>query len=167
MSYQEKRTLVSIVCGIALQAAYAMYALSRAGSVSSGGLAFWAKTMLVFIGIGIAALIVIQIVFHILMSIGIAVGKQLRDGEVDDREVEKEIQREMVEDEMDKLIELKSMRTAFGVAGFGFIAALGASALGASPVVMLHILYFSFGIGSVAEGVTQIYFYRKGLGHGL
>ena len=73
MSYQEKRTVTSIVTGILVLAAYCIYAFSRfhSGSVAPDNLKFWASTILIFIGIGIAASIVIQIVFHILLSISI------------------------------------------------------------------------------------------------
>jgi Mg2+/citrate symporter len=126
-------------------------------------LKFWATTILIFIGIGVVAMIVIQIVFHILLSIAIAVKEQVRNGKCDDKEVEKAIEQEMVEDEMDKLIGLKSMRIGFAVTGFGFIAALVSLVLNYSPAVMLNILFFAFGIGSMIEGITQLYFYRRGV----
>ncbi len=61
--------------------------------------------MLIFIGIGIAASIVIQIVFHILLSIGIAAVKKIQNQDYDDREIGKTIQAEFIEDEMGKLKE--------------------------------------------------------------
>ena len=168
MSYQERRTIVSIISGILVVAAYCMYAFGRynSGAVDEGDLKFWASTMLIFIGIGIAATIVIQIVFHILMSIGIAVSKKIEDENYDDKEIEKSIDAEMVEDEMDKLIELKSMRIGFVIAGIGFISGLISLVLGYSAAVMLNILFFSFSGGSVLEGVTQLYYYRRGLING-
>jgi D-arabinose 1-dehydrogenase-like Zn-dependent alcohol dehydrogenase len=75
--------------------------------------------MLLFIVIGIVANIVIQIVFRILLSISIAIREQYVNGESDDKLIEKEIAAEMVEDEMDKLVELKSLRVGFVIAGIG------------------------------------------------
>jgi hypothetical protein len=69
----------------------------------------------------------------------------------------------MVEDEMDKLIELKSNRVGFFMAGIGFVAALVALVLNYSPVVMLNILFIAFSIGSLAEGFTQLFYYRRGI----
>ena len=91
MSYQEKRTIVSIVSGVLLLAAYCIYAFGQyqSGAVAQGDLKFWASTMLIFIGIGVAASIVIQIVFHILLSISIAVKEKIRDEKCDDKEIEK------------------------------------------------------------------------------
>ena len=163
MSYQEKKTIVSVATGILILAAYCIYAFGGAVMAAADGLKAWAVTILIFIGIGVVASIVIQIVFHILLSISIAVRKKIQDGEVDDKEVERSIEREMVEDEMDKLIGLKSMRVACVIAGIGFIAALVSLVLGFSPAVMLNILFISFSAGAIIEGITQLYYYRKGI----
>lgn len=163
MSYQEKKTIVSTVTGILLLAAYCIWAFGKGGMAAPSDMKLWATTILIFIGVGIAASIVIQIAFHVLLSVSIAVRKKIQDGKVDEKEVEKSIEREMVEDEMDKLIGLKSMRVAFAVAGIGFVAALVSLVLGFSPVAMLNILFISFNIGMIIEGVTQLYYYRRGV----
>jgi hypothetical protein len=165
MSYQEKRSIVSILSGIALLAAYCFYTIGKyqKGLVAPGDLKFWATNILIFIGIGIVAFIIIQIVFHIMLSISIAVSKTVKEGNYDDKEIEKAIKIDMIEDEMDKLIELKSLRFGFGVAGFGFIAGLFALILNYSAVVMLNILFISFSIGSILEGFVKIFYYRRGL----
>ena len=71
MSYKEKRTIVSILSGAILLVAYYLFAMNKinSGDAASDDLKFWATTILIFIGIGIAITIVIQIVFHILLSI--------------------------------------------------------------------------------------------------
>ena len=167
MSYQEKRSIVSIVSGIILLAAYCLYSIGKyqQGLVAPGDLKFWATTILVFIGIGIVAFIIIQIVFHIMLSISIAVSKAV-DGNYDDKEIEKAIKVDMIEDEMDRLIELKSLRFGFSVAGIGFIAGLVALVLNYSAVVMLNIFFISFSVGSILEGFVKIFYYRRGLNHG-
>jgi hypothetical protein len=168
MSYQEKRTVVSIVTGALILAGYFSYALGKvqAGTVVFGDLKFWAGTMLLFIGIGIVATIIIQIVFHILLSIGIAVQKTIENEAIGDKEIERSVGAEIVEDEMDRLIQSKSMRVGFFFAGFGFVIALVSLILNYSPVVMLNILFVSFSAGSIFEGFTQLYYYKKGLSHG-
>ena len=62
MSYQEKRTVVMMFTGALVLAAYCIYAFGQvnAGAVMPGDLKFWARTMLIFIGIGVAATIVIE-----------------------------------------------------------------------------------------------------------
>jgi hypothetical protein len=165
MSYQERKTIVSLISGLLVVASYCIYAFGRyqSGAVDASDLKFWASTILIFIGIGVVASIVIQIVFHILMSVAIAVQQKMRDEAYDDKEIEKTIAAEMVEDEMDKLIELKSMRFGFFVAGIGFVAALVSLVLGYSAAVMLNILFLSFSGGALLEGFVQLYFYRKGV----
>jgi hypothetical protein len=168
MSYQEKRTIVSTLTGILILVAYCLYASNqhRAGLIAPTDLKSWAVMILIFIGIGIAASIVIQIVYHILLSISVAVQKKIENESTDDALIEKSIQAQMVEDEMDKLIELKSMRVGFFLAGAGFIAALVSLALNYPAVVMLNILFLSFLASGLLEGMAQLYYYRRGVRHG-
>lgn len=168
MSYQEKRIVTGLLSGAAILAAYCLFAWGayRAGEADAGNLAFWAAAMLKFIGVGIAATIIIQILFHILLSVGIAVREKIRDAETDDRQIEQSIKAEMVEDERDRLIELKALRVGFICAGAGFILSLVTLVLGRSPVLMLNILYLSFLLGSLLEGVVQLFLYRSGVRHG-
>ncbi|MHC1770315.1 MAG: hypothetical protein AB9907_01025 [Flexilinea sp.] len=165
MSYKEKRTIVSIITGILVITAYCIYTNGQyqSGAVVPGDIKFWARAILIFIGIGVAASIVIQIIFHILLSVSIAVTKTVQDEGCDDKEIEKSIELEMVEDEMDNLIELKSMKIGFIFVGIGFISALISLMLNYSPVVMLNILFISFSVSSLFEGFTQLYFYKKGI----
>jgi hypothetical protein len=165
MSYQEKRTLASIASGALILAAYCLYSFNpaRLASIAAESLKPWATTMLVFMSIGIGLSIIIQIVFHILLSISIAIREKMQNMQADDKDIEKNIKVEMVEDERDKMIELKSNRVGFALAGFGFIAALLSLVFNYSPVVMLNILFISFCFGSICEGFSQLYFYRKGI----
>ena len=148
MSYQEKRTILSVISCVLLLAAYSIYAFGKAGMENLDNLVFWAKTMLIF---------------HIALSVGMAVKQKLKDESCDDKAIEKSIEQEMVEDEMGKLIELKANKIGYSFVGFGFLAGLIALVLGASAVVMLNILFFSSGIGSLVEGLMQIRYYRKGV----
>jgi hypothetical protein len=61
------------------------------------------------------------------------------------------------------LVELKAMRVGFVFAGIGFVSALLSLVLNYSPMVMLNILFISFSGGSIIEGFTQLYYYRKGV----
>ncbi len=164
MSYQEKRTGASIFGGVLVLAAYCIYAFGkyRSGVVAPDDLKFWAITMLVFVGIGIGVSVAIQIIFSILFSISVAVKRKLQDESCDDKEIDQAIKVETVEDERDKLIELKSMRVGFIIAGVGMIGGLVALALNYSAAVMLNIIYLSFLVGSLCEGAGQLYYYRKG-----
>ena len=165
MSYQEKKILTSIASGVLVLVAYCLYAFNptRLVSIAQGDLKPWAVTMLVFIGVGVGFTIIIQIVFHILFSISLAVQEKIRNNDTDDKVIENSIKLEMVEDERDRLIELKANRVGFTVAGLGFVAALVSLVLNYSPAVMLNILFLSISIGSLCEGFAQLFFYRKGV----
>lgn len=161
MSYQEKRTITSLASGVLVLGVYGIYVFSKLGqeSFDSTNLAFWATTMLIFIGIGIVATIIIQIVFHILMAVSIAI----KEREKDEAVITKTIEAEMVEDERDKLIELKSSRIGFAFAGFGFVLGLVFLAFGYSAALMVNVLFLSYSIGSLFEGLGSLRYYRKGL----
>ncbi|PKN99307.1 MAG: hypothetical protein CVU42_08635 [Chloroflexi bacterium HGW-Chloroflexi-4] len=163
MSYQEKKTLASITSGALLLAAYCLYAFNPARTPAD--LKAWATTMLVFIAIGIGATIIIQIVFHILFSIGVAIQQKIQNNDCDDKDIEKNIKLEMVEDERDRMIEMKSNQVGFAVAGFGFVVALLSLVFNYSPVVMLNILFITFSFGSICEGIYQFLLYRRGYSH--
>ena len=164
MSYQEKRILSSIGAGILVLAAYCLYAFNpdRLASIAPGDLKQWATTMLIFIGIGVVFMIIIQIVFHILFSVSVAVTETIRNGEKSEAAIESSINSEMVEDERDRLIELKANRVGFAISGTGFIAALVSLVLGYSPVVMLNILFITLLAGSILEGFVRLFYYRSG-----
>jgi hypothetical protein len=172
MSYQSKRAITSMVGGALILAAYCIYAFGRysSGVIAEGNLKFWAGTMLFFIGIGVVAEIVLEIVFHIALSIGIAVKEQVCDQkeidkneqEIDER-VEATLKATVIEDEMDKLIELKSSQIGFILSGVGFVGALILLFVGYSAVVMLNVMFLSFLVGSLMEGAASLYFYGRGV----
>jgi len=167
----------------------------QSGVAAPDDLKFWATTILTFIVIGIVATIIIQIIFHILLSISIAVKGEVQkeiqkeivkrihnetqnDSQIDrqvdlhykdpcnEQDIEKTIALEMVEDEMDKLIELKSMRVGFAIAGIGFVLSLISLVLDYAPAVMLNIAFFSFSIGSMIEGIVKLFYYKRGIQNG-
>ena len=163
MSYPEKRTIVSVVSGALLMAVYVIYAYAKLGFTNMTDLKPWATTMLVFIGIGIVGMIIIQIVFHILLSMGIALKEKIKDESIDDKKIESTIASEMIEDEMDKLIELKANKIGYSFVGLGFVAGLITLAIGLPAAIMLNILFLASLLGSIVEGLIQLHYYRKGV----
>jgi len=165
MSYQIAKTVANILSGIAILVVYLFYVSSsyQANLLSMNELKSWAQIMLIFIGLGIAMAIVVQIIFHILFSIGLAVKQSINNGNCNDQEIEKTIQMEMVEDEMGKLIELKSMRVSYIAAGIGFVTSLFYLVFDYPVVVTLNILFVSFFIGGILDSFTQLYYYTRGV----
>jgi len=159
MTFKSKRTITDLIAGTALTCAYVAYALSDR-TPKPDDLTNWARTMLAFIGIAVGVTIIIQIAFHIVYSISVAVKERERN----DKEVERIIAAETAEDELDKLISLKSSRAGYICMGAGFVAVLVTlSFFNASPVTALHILFASIIAGSGLEGFISILFYEKGV----
>ena len=148
-----------MIAGAALTAAYIIYALGG-NAPAADNISAWAQTILIFIGIAVGASIIIQILFHIAYSVGIAVKERERD----DKEVERIIASETAEDELDRLISLKSSQAGYICAGIGFVATLAALAFfNVSVVVVLHILLGAMFTGSCIEGCLSIRFYERGV----
>lgn len=160
MSYQEKKLIASIVSGLLVLAAYCIYVFGI--NQALGDLKQCALTMLIFIGIGVVATIVIQIIFHMIYAASIAI----KEGDCDDEKIDAEMKACMVEDEMIKLIDLKSSKVGYVIAGIGFVAGLILLVLGAVPAVMLNVFFLAASVGSVAEGFSGLYYYRKGVVNG-
>ena len=158
MTFKSKRTITSMITGLLLFAGYYGYVLKKL-TPGSEDLKSWATATLIFIGISVVAQIVILILFHIAMSVGMAVIDQERDGE----KIERLISSSAFEDEMDKLISLKADRVNFICASAGFMAVLAALALGQPVALALHILFGSFAAGSVISGGVSVYLYEKGI----
>ena len=161
MSYKSKRTIASIVVGIVLIIIYIIFAMKKnvPGAESPDTLRSWAILMLIFLGIGIVASIIVQIIFAIGYSIGVAV----KESDKNDKEVERIIESSMFEDEMDKMITLKSEYVGFVIVGIGFVTALITLAAGMSAVFALNITFASFAVGSLASGIASIVGYERGV----
>lgn len=157
MTYQTKKTIVSLLASIAILISYciSVYNDISKGLTLENDATFWAKKMLIFIAIGVAINIISFIVFHILLSVNLSVK--------DSKEINRKLELEMVEDEMDKLIELKSLRVGYIFASTGFILGLIFLAFNTSIAIVLNILFLSFFIGAIAEGISNLFFYFRGI----
>jgi len=158
MTYQSKRTLTAMAAGLILAIVYLAYALGQKAPAPEDTKA-WALLMLAFIGIGVGAMIVIQILFQILFSVGIAIKNPSKT----DKEVERIVSATVVEDERDKLIALKSTHFGYVFTGFGFIACLVTLALGGLPSLALNMLLGTSCLGSLSEGVVSVILYERGV----
>jgi len=147
MDYQEKRSYAGILATVVLYAVYLSRLLDRIGEQGDAfDLVSAARFMLIFIGISI----VVRIVMEILLAIGNAIvtRNDKEPGQLD---------------EMDKIIDLKSERFGYGVAGAGFPLSLAALLLGYPPIVMINIVFLFFYIADLTASVLRIIFYRRGL----
>jgi len=148
MYRKETRILVTLASTILIFGVYTLYVYFKhiAGDPDIvNDLKFWGKTFMVFIPIAIVAYIIIHIIFAIINKI-------VTNEDLDTKT-----------DEMDKIIELKALRVSHWIFSFGFIMAMGSLAIGMEAWVMIVVLIASCFLGSIAEAITQIYFYRRGI----
>ncbi len=151
MDIKEKRILVSLVGSVLVMSFYAWYVYSKyvAGNPEIlNDFAFWGRSFLVLIPIAI----VIQIVIQIIFAISVYIASRGAETEIDP-----------IEDERDKLIELKAIKISHYLFIFGFTSAMGSLALGMQPWVMFVVLISSGFVASVVNEVFRLYYYRKGV----
>ncbi len=148
MPYQEKSAIVSLISGVVVFALYYYFIrqMYQAGAFEEPGAgAEIGKSILWLIFGGI----VVNIIGHIVFSTIYAIANR-------------EDAPSIVVDERDKLIELRALRVAYYIFGAGFVAAMIALALEQTYFLTFNILIFSFFVAGVAEGLMQVYLYRRG-----
>jgi hypothetical protein len=148
MFRKESQIIVTLISTVLIIGFYALYVYMKQVKGNPDLLddfKFWGKTFLIFIPVAIAAQIIIHIIFAIINKI-------LTNEDIPTKS-----------DEMDKLIELKALRVAHWTFTAGFITAMGMLAFGMPPRIWFFILILSGLVSGLAEGLTQIYYYRKGI----
>ncbi len=148
MDIKEKRILISLIGSVLILGFYAWYVYSRyiAGNPDIlNDYSFWGKSFLILIPVAIVTQIVIQIIFAIYIH---ATSKE----EIDP-----------IEDERDKLIELKAIKISHYIFIVGFMLAMGSLALGSQPWIMFVVLIFSGFIATVVNEIIRLYLYRRGV----
>lgn len=148
MTYHEKKSLINIITAFLVYGFYYNYKYQQYLSMNmtmEEQLQFWGKTILIAIPIMIGAKIVIHIAFVIVNTI-----------------VTREKHPEM-EDERDKLIELKSTRNAFFIFGMGFVVALAAIAWGQSIHVMFLVIIAGGLLSELFDNLSRLIYYRRGI----
>lgn len=148
MSYQEIKNYVSLISTMLIFGGYCLYVYANYGGQIMDGtatLSFWGAVILILIPVSVAAKIVVSIIFVIVY-----------------RMVTKE-QEPAFTDELDKLIELKASRISYYVFVLGFLLAMCALALEWPLSLAFIILVFCGFLAEMADGVAQLYLYRKGI----
>jgi len=148
MTYQEKKSIVSILSTILITAGYWAYRYPQhpeGGLASADALRYWGSFVLVLTVVSIAAHIVIGIVFNILF--------RMTTGEKEPS----------FADELDRLIELKAHRNSFLVFILGFIGAMASLVIDEPSQLMFVILIASGFAADVTGSMTKLYHYRRGV----
>ena len=148
MTYQEKKAILSIVSTLLIFGGYTFYVFVLNMEESLAKLNdsyFWGKFILVLIPVSIIAQIIITIIFTII-------NKMATDEDMPS-----------FSDELDKLIELKSMRIGYVIFIFGFLAAMTTQVLHMELYTMFVALISSGFIASVVDELAKLYYYRQGV----
>ncbi|MFC4099039.1 hypothetical protein [Paenibacillus xanthanilyticus] len=148
MTYQEKKSIVSLISAILIFASYCLYMAPRypdEGMASADTLRYWGTFVLMLALFSVIANIVISIMFNIVYR-------------VTTREKEPSFA-----DELDKLIDLKAFRNSFFAFILGFLLAMG-SLVAEQPIAVMFIILIGAGfVSEVTGAVTRLYHYRKGV----
>lgn len=147
MSYQERRSIVSLISTILIIVIYSAYMVQRypeSGAYSPEVFRFWGAYFLILIPVTIVAKIVIYIIFNIISVI------TTREEEPD------------VMDERDRLIELKANTKSLYVVGIGFMVAMVALVADLPPAAMFVIFVCVGVVAEMVSEIAQFYLYRRG-----
>lgn len=148
MTYQEKKSIVTLISAILIFGIYWLYMYPQhpKGDLESlETFHYWGSFVLILTLISIVAHIIISIFFNIIFRI--------TTGEKEPKFV----------DELDKLIQLKAYQNSFFIFIIGFLLAMGSLVIYHPSQVMFIILIISGFISDVTGSVTKIYHYRKGV----
>jgi hypothetical protein len=148
MTYQEKKSILSLISTILIFVLYCLYMYPQypGGAMESAeSIRYWGSFVLILTLVSIIAHIIISIIFNIVFRI------TTREREPN------------FADELDKLIDLKAVRNAFFVFIIGFLLAMGSLILYQPLQVMFIILIVSGFISDLTGSATRLYHYRKGV----
>ena len=147
MSYQEKNIAVSLMSTLLV---FGYYFLNIVGMSQEGDLnatavfSLWATIIVLTILVNIVASILTQITFNVI--------QKMRGAEED----------ELMEDERDKLIDLKGTRAAFLVFGIGVFVSMASLVINMQVLVMFNLLIVAGLASQVVGDLSRLYFYRRG-----
>lgn len=150
MSFQEKNvtvTLVSFTLILGFFLARVFQMIQDEGLNSSDLFRLWG----IVIVLSIVVTVVGMILTHIVSAIVIAIQTGDDDPDIED-----------LEDERDKLINLRGTKFTYGIASFGTLIAMLTFALGQSPLVMFALLIFFGLVAQITGDLTRLVLYRRG-----
>lgn len=147
MTYQEKKSIVTLICTILIFGSFCMFMYPQfpERGIDTEVFRYWGSFVLI--------LTVFSIVAHILISIIFNIVFRVTTGEKEPT----------FADELDKIIDLKANRISFFVFIIGFLLAMGSLVVYQPSQVMFIILITAGFISDVTGSVTKLYHYRKGV----
>jgi hypothetical protein len=148
MTYQEKKSIVSLISTLLIFTVYLLYRYPQyPNEVLDSKVTFhyWGSFILVLTLVSIAAHIVISIVFNIIF--------RMTTGEKEPA----------FADELDKRIDLLAFRNSFAMFVSGFLLAMGSLVIDQPLKVMFIVLIAAGFLSDVAGSISRLYYYRRGV----
>jgi hypothetical protein len=134
-----------LILGYYLINIFLMY--QKGGLNSEEVFRLWAIVVIASIVLNIAGNILTNIVLNIVHAIKTNSKEEVR----------------LLEDERDRLIELKGARVAYIVSSIGVLLAMLSFVLGQPALVMFSLIIFFGLIAEIIGDLSQFYFYRRGV----
>ena len=150
MSYQQKNITVSLVSTILIF----VFFLIRLLQISQDGNIIPEDIYRLW-GIVIVLSIVVTIFGTILTHIVSAIIEAIKTG-TDDPQIED------IEDERDKLVDLRGTKVTYIVFSIGVLIAMLTMVFGQPPLVMFTLLIFSGSVAQIIGDIARLYLYRRG-----
>ena len=150
MSFQEKNitvTLVSFTLILIFYLSRIFAMIQGEGLNSSDVFRLWG----IIIVLAIIVTVIGMILTHIVSAIVIAVQTGDDDPDIED-----------IEDERDKLIDLRGTKVTYSISSLGSFIAMLTFALGQDPLVMFTLLVFFGLIAQIIGDITRLGLYRRG-----
>ncbi|MGO4544169.1 hypothetical protein AB4Z29_05175 [Paenibacillus sp. 2TAB23] len=148
MTYQEKKSIISLISSLLIFAAYCLYRYPQhpEGVLDS-------KEMLYYWGSFVLGLTLISIAAHIVISIIFNIVFRITTGEKEPA----------FADELDKRIDLLAFRNSFAVFIVGFLLAMGSLVIHQPLKMMFIVLIVSGFLSDVTGSLSRLYHYRRGV----
>ncbi|MCA9952544.1 MAG: hypothetical protein KDE48_23005 [Anaerolineales bacterium] len=150
MSFQEKNISVTLV-SFSIILTFFVYRVLQMVQTDS----FTSQNIFRLWGIVIVFAIIVTVVGMILTHIVSAIVIVIQTGD-DNPEIED------IEDERDKLIDLKGTKITYSITSIGSFFAMLTFALGQSPLIMFTLLIFFGLVAQVIGDITRLTLYRRG-----
>jgi flagellar biosynthesis protein FlhB len=147
MSYPEKRNLIALLGTLFFAIFYTIYLwnLRSLGLLATThSFSDWGYLVIGVLGLKIGFNIVVHIVFNIINTVAT---KEREPAYVD---------------ELDTLIELKSLMYAFMTFMLGFLGAIMSVAIGSEMLVMFNLFIYAFFAAEITGVASQFYYYKRG-----
>ena len=153
MSNRENSITVSLVSTLIILSYYLVNWLQMyqdVGLDSAQVFRLWAIVIIAAIVLNILGNIITNIVINILHAIKTNSNEEVR----------------LIEDERDKLIELKGVKVTYITFSIGVFLAMLTFVFGQPPLVMFSLIIFFSLLGEIVGDLSQLYLYRRGVQYG-